>query len=168
MPVIPLIAGGAGLAMNLIAQQQAGKAAKESDKLIDQRLKENKSWYNSEKNKDFTDTAAAKGVFNQVKQRTKRQGEAANNSAARSGATTDQVIAQKKGIQESNNDAVSRIASMGTAYKQGIRRDYLSNLNNYTGAKIASKNKRAESWMNVASNAGKLIGSGIEAYAQQS
>lgn len=160
---LPLILAGAGLATNIVSKWQAGRQANKAERAIEANWKEGKSFYDREYNKDFLDTSVAKSVSNRIKANARTQGEAANNAAARGGATADQATAQKAQVQKTSNDAIAKVAGMGTQYKAGLRNDYMRNLRDYTNAKVGINQQRAESWMNVAENAGNLATAGLEA-----
>lgn len=153
---IPILIAGASLAMKTLAHARSAKVNNQMMADNNGRMKQLDTWRKSELGKDFMDTSAAKSVFTRLKSREKQQGEAANNAAARGGATTDQALATKSAIQKNTGETISRIAGMGTQYKSSINDKYFSRMRSLDRTKLGLQQQKNQNIMNFASNAGKL------------
>lgn len=161
MPV-PLILAGASLALKGAAHIKSARENQRVENLNNTRYNQIEAWRNSEMGKDFMDTSVAKSAFTRLKTVQKTQGEAANNAAARSGATTDQALATKSAIQKSTGDTITSIAGMGTQYKSGVEDRYFSRLRDIDNDAMKVQGAKQASLMNFASNAGTLASQSLE------
>jgi len=75
------------------------------------------------------------------------------------GASAEQVVAEKSKNQEGYNDVVKGLAETGTRYTMGNERSYRSNLNRLLSTKMQLNQQKADSAGNAASNASGLLGS---------
>lgn len=122
--MIGLISAGVGAIGSLVSGLSARSKAKKAEKqLLERRDALNKE-YAQDKNTDYLDTEAARSTLALLRRQNRRQTEAMNNNAVKSGASDEAKVAAAGRLNDSYADAASRIAGMGTQYKQQLKENY--------------------------------------------
>lgn len=133
-----IIASALGLAGNLYGGYKASQAMKQAhDKTLqnlEDRKRENQSWYDRTYNEDATQRADAQRILNITAENIKRRNKAAAGTAAVMGGTEESLAATKQANAEALADAASRIAVAGDARREKIEDDYRSQKNSIDDA----------------------------------
>jgi uncharacterized membrane-anchored protein YhcB (DUF1043 family) len=148
---------GASVAGQIFGAIKGAKAAKEQQTQLDKQQQENKSMFDNTANKDFLDTAAGKGA---MKLNNENLLDAQKNIAGRSaitGASDEAAVAGQTGLNRNYNDAVSRLASMGTQYQQRAQDRYMAHKNVLDQRQSDLTAQKAESAAALVGNAGNLM-----------
>jgi len=170
-----LLPSAIGLAGSVGGMVAAGIQRRKSEKLINNAranaqadIDENKRQFDVDYNQDFFDTNVASSAMREMNESAEEANKAAANDMIRGGGTSNASIAARAQIEDSKQDAMTNLASQGTAYKQGLKSNYQSQANAlknrlgaYDSAKMDIYDARAKSWENFGSNAGDMIGQGL-------
>lgn len=132
----PLTAIGLGTSLlgGLFGGIGARKQARKAEKQLQERKDNLNNWYAQEKNTNYLDTDAARSTLALLRRQNKRQMEALNNNAVKAGTSDEAKVAAAGRLNDSYADAVSRIAGMGTQYKDNLRRDYMNRMDSLDNA----------------------------------
>ncbi|MCD6399062.1 MAG: hypothetical protein J7L08_04030 [Candidatus Aenigmarchaeota archaeon] len=147
-----LIDGLIGAGTSLYGMYKGAQAGKKLTKETEDILNRNKSladWYNTESNRDYFDTEAAKSGLARIRE----QYNAAQNrnaaSGVQKGATTEAKVASDTALQDSYNRALANMTGYGTQYQTNMKRAYGGELGNlYKGVNMAYR-PAVDAWGNV-------------------
>lgn len=163
--MLPILIGlGLQLASGVASGISAASKAKQAEKDLQARRDKAERELIQETNTNFLDTATAKAAIGALRKQGDKQMEALNNNAIKSGASEEAKVAAASSINESQANAISRLAGMGTQYKQQIKDRYQSRLDNLDNALYNSKLQQSDSIAGIADVVGSTVGSGIMAY----
>lgn len=119
------IAGlGASLLGGLFGGISARRQARKAEKQIRQKQEALDKEYAHDKNTNYLDTEAARSTLALLRRQNQRQMEALNNNAVKAGTSDEAKVAAAGRLNENYADAASRIAGMGTEYKQRLKENY--------------------------------------------
>jgi len=149
--------GAASLAGQIFAGIQGGKANQANQNLLNKQLEENEAFYNLNVNRDFLETNAAKGMFEQLRKQIQEANKNITSTAAVTGATPEAEIAEKTKVQEKYNEAVSGLAQGATRYQQGQEAIYRGEKGRLTEQQMFLNQQKAEQAANLAGNAGNVM-----------
>ena len=107
----------ASLAGQIFANIRSGNANDANRLLLKEQQAKNEATFNNTVNRDFLDTNVAKGLFERLRKNLRENNQVIDSNAAATGATAEQVIAQKSKNQENFNDAVNQVAGQATNYQ---------------------------------------------------
>lgn len=149
--MVSLIAAGAGLIGSLFGGIGAKKKAKKADSMLNDRQRTLDDWYRKEMSSDFLDTDVAKSTLSYIGSKNKKAENAMRNSAIKRSTTAEERVAMASSLNQNYADAVSKVAGMGTSYKNQVQGTYMNESN-----KLA--NMKYQNMMNSASTAGMVGG----------
>ena len=158
MLLASLIGAGLSAASTGIGASEAAKERKKAENLQKKRENEAKMYYDTEYNKDYFDTASAKGMMNRASLKMREFGKQNQNSAIKTGATQENKIANAESANANYSNLLSKLADQGTQYKQNIRQQYLGQQNNFDNMTNNRIENNAQSKANAGANIGKAIG----------
>lgn len=159
MPALAAISTIAGLLLNAYSQQQSAKATGEAQGRLNKRISDLDAWYSTESAKDYTQTEEGQSSMKRLESQMKKALESQTGSAVRTGATPESQVALKGELQEKYGEAVSRLSGLSTQRKEGVRRDYTSQMNQLLNKQEAFGEQEQSSWANLSSNIGSALGS---------
>lgn len=148
----------AGLAGQIFSAFKGGQQYDKNQRILNDLKAENEMFYNTNVNRDFLETNAAKGIFERLRKQYRDVNKNAENTAAVTGATPEAEIAMKSENQENYNEAVNQIAGQATQYQQNQQAMYRGVKSNLANQQMQINDGVAESAANVAGNAADLIG----------
>jgi len=150
--------GVASLAGQIFGAIKGGQANRANQDLLNKQREDNEKFYNMNVNRDFLETNAAKGMFEQLRKQFRDRNKVVENTAAVTGGTAEAEIAAKSSNQENYNDAVNSIAQNATGYQQGQEAIYRGQENAIDNRQMDINTQKAQNAANVFSNAGQLMG----------
>lgn len=150
--------GVASLGGQLFGAVKGGQANDANQALLNQREEESNAFFKSRINRDFLQTNAAKGILEKIRKQYENAGKTIDSKAEVTGATPEQVIAEKSANNENLNDVVSSVAQGATAYQENAENQLEQSKNGLLSAKMGMNTSKAQNAANVASNAGNLLG----------
>jgi len=157
MDPITLGLGAVSLGSTIFSAIKGGSANKANEDLLAQQEESNEAFYNN--NRNFMDTNLAKSVLERARKQYEDRGKISDSKAEVTGASAEQVVAEKSAANEGYNDIVRNLAETGTRYTQNNDFQYRNNLNRLLSARMGLNQNKAESASNAASNAAGLLGS---------
>jgi len=118
-----------------IYNQQRDNINTEKDSVND-RITSLEDWF-AENNINYEDTAEAKFALEQMKENQKDQINDVSKNKLRTGGTIESELASRKDLNENFNDSLAGFTSKSTAYKEGLRNEYDSKMNNLINTRIS-------------------------------
>lgn len=144
MVTATLIAAGVSAATAIGSQIMAARRANEARKRIDAQRSQNENWFNREYYGDYTRRADSQALLNHTRETVMQNVRAARAAQAVGGGTEASVAnAQRIGAQ-TISDTAGRIAAVGEARRDALRRDYMAMDNALMGQQNASDMAQAE------------------------
>jgi hypothetical protein len=164
---LSLLSGGAQLLGTVAGLWGSANDQKNFDKeykeLISNRENDITSLFNKEYSKDFLQTDVAKSALKDISenyQNTLRNNE---KNVVKGGGTTESQLASREAANDTYNDALSKLTSYGTQYRDSLRQNYEAQMGQLFGVKAnALQQKNAQNqqkWANIQGNAAGLGGS---------
>lgn len=159
------IAGlGASLLGGLFGGIGARKQARKAEKQLQQRKTDLNNWYNQKNNTDYLDTDSARSTLALLRRQNKRQMEALNNNAVKAGTSDEAKVAAAGRLNDSYADATSRIAGMGTQYKDNLRRDYMNRMDSLDNALFSTQMQKGQAMSDMIGTTSQAVGGLLSAY----
>ncbi len=126
--MIGLIGTAAAAIGSLVSGIKARNQARKAEQQLQERRDALQKEYAQENNTDYLDTETARSTLALLRRQNKRAQEALSNNAVKSGASEEANVAAAARQNENYANAVSRIAGMGTQYKQRLKENYQQRL----------------------------------------
>lgn len=142
--------GAVGLAGSVFGAIKSGQANRANQRILNKQLTEART----DANRSFLDTATARDA---VKQNNEALVDARKNVAGRAaitGASDESAVASNSAVTKNYNNAVSRLAGMGTQYQQRAK----DRTNSLLGVQMGINSKQGESASALGANALGLAG----------
>lgn len=140
------------------------KYQKEQSNLLNTRKQDITSLFNNEYSRDFLDTEVAKSAMKGITENYNRGVQTNDLNVAKGGGTVEAQNASREAQNASYNDAVSKLTSYGTQYRDNLRRDFQNQLGQLFNVEMGNLNQqhaqKQASWGNLMGNAAG-IGDGI-------
>lgn len=152
MSALALVGTLASLLLSAYGSSQSAEANDKAQGLLNKRINDLDSWYNAESSKDYTQTQEGQATMRRLESQMKKALESQNNDAVRTGATPESKVAVQSELQEKYSDAVSNLSGLTTQRKEGLRRDYMSSMNNLLNQQAGMYSQEQDNWTNLASN----------------
>jgi hypothetical protein len=146
-----------GLAGQIFSAFRGGKMQKENRELLGNMKAENEAFYNNNVNRDFMQTNAAKGIFEQLRKRNLDANKLVDSQTEATGGTAEAAIAMKGQNNEQYNDAVNELGQNATQYQTNQEAMYRATNNQLAGQEMAMNEAEAESAANLATNSANLM-----------
>jgi len=163
---VALIGTLASLLLNAYGSSQSAEANDKAQGLLNKRINDLDSWYNAESSKDYTQTPEGQATQRRLESQMKKALESQNNDAVRTGATPESKVALQGELQEKYSDAISNLSGLTTQRKEGLRRDYMLNMNNLLNQQTGMYSQEQNNWTNLASNISGALGALSQADSQ--
>ena len=159
-----IIAGGAGLG-NLFGSYQSAKANNRAFDYLKSKQRDLDSAYNQDYYKDYMDTVESRSAISRYRDQLKKMNPALNNTAVKTGATAETVVATGGKMNDSYAGFLNDLAGNATAYKQRIRDNYLNRKAALDGQEFNILQNKAQQWDNFGQNVTNASGSILNAWA---
>ena len=161
---VPLIVAGAsalaGALKNIFGRRDQKKAAEEAKRRARIQEAENQAFYDKNFNTPYVATEEAANTIAEAQRTMAEQNKLADQSAVASGASSEAQIANREAAGKNLARFFSQLGAQGTAYKNNIRRGYVSGqananslYNNALGIQSGLAAQDAESGNNLSGNA---------------
>ena len=163
--ILSAVTAGLGLAQSIYGGIKAAKAAKEQKRILGQKQAQNDAWYNKNYNQDYMDRSDAKSAFNRVKEYSDRRVKQADATAAVTGATPEQVLAQKEQANTVLAQTAGNIAQNADAYKDSVQARYDQKNDALTQSQMQQSQMSEQGGANLAAGGIGLMGSALSGMA---
>ena len=157
LPLAGLIPAGIGVVSQLVGNIFSGKANKKAVGVVDDQIADLTAWRDTETNRDPMQSNVGKNVMRKALDTAKSQAKLIDSKSAVTGASAEQNVAEKAGVQKGLSDTLSNVASYATAREDQIEGRYRSNLGNLMGQKTGLLQQKAQQGANVAGSAGDFL-----------
>lgn len=167
MPIplaIPIIASAAGAILNVGSSIFSGNEAARAQKQLEERRNAENRRYAHESGIEFLDTEVAKSTLASLRRQNKKQTEISDNNAVKQGLSDEAQVAQASRLNENYAEASTRLASMGTEYKQRLQENHLRRLDSLDNALYNSQLGKADALGSLGQSISGLAGAAMGAY----
>lgn len=124
VPLIGLAISAASSGYSAYKKNKASNDLRNSQRDVLNRSKSLADYYQSEANKDFFDTDAARGAVDRLTKQYKDSVKKSADKVSKSGATQESKVATKASYLDKYNQALSNIAGYGANYKNNMNKSY--------------------------------------------
>ena len=124
MSVIPYIGGIAALGSAIYGAVKSSKANNKARQLIQDQRDDNKRWYNTKMNQDYTLRADVQRAINKQRELLDEQMRRAKGAGIVSGASDGATALAKESANRSLAEAIADIAAAGAQYKDQVEAQY--------------------------------------------
>lgn len=153
----------ASLASSIIGAVASSRANRKANDLIQTQRDENKRWYNTATNKDYTQRADVQAIFKRQKELLDEQYNRARKTAVVSGSTDESVALQKEAANKTLSDTATNIAAQSASYKDAVEQQYRAQDAALNQQQVAIEQNNAN---NIAKAAGLGIQAGLDLMGQ--
>lgn len=119
-----IISGVTALGSAIYGAIKSGNENKKARQLIAQERAENREWYNTEINKDYTSRSDAQALLTKQQELLRERTRSARGAAAVAGASDASVAADKEAANAAMAETMATIASNADAHKDEITAQY--------------------------------------------
>jgi hypothetical protein len=159
-----LIGGVIGLGAGIYGGSKAAKKRKQMAGAIARQQSDNDSWYNRTALSDYTQRADAQAYLTRLRAELRANARTAAGAAAVTGATPEQVAADKERINKAVANAYTQLGAMGQQVRDNAERTYLNRRDALTGAQLGFMNNQATSYENLMNNGFQQFGNTAAAF----
>ena len=126
--MLATIAGAAAaLGGAIIGGIKSAKANNQARRLLQQQRDENRRWYDTKMNQDYTQRADVQNAITKQRELLDEQLKRANARSVVGGASPESAALEKEAANKSVADATADIAAAGASYKDQVEQQYRSN-----------------------------------------
>jgi hypothetical protein len=167
MDPLSLISGGTQLLGTVAGLWGSANDQKKFDRkyneLITGRENDITSLFNKEYSKDFLQTDVAKSAVKDISENYQNTLKNNEKNVVKGGGTTESQLASRESANDTYNDALSKLTSYGTQYRDSLRQNYEAQMGQMFNVKAnALQQQNAQNqqkWANIQGNAAGLGGS---------
>lgn len=153
----------AGLASSLFGSAKAKKKAREQRRILDGLNKDNETMFNRDYYQDAFDDPSSRSYLKRISKDVYDKNSAIENSAVSTGATHENILANKQSANEIMSDAVNNVVVNQEAKKAVAKERYLGRKSAIASGQMDLKGQEAQNAMtttgNITSSVGNLAGS---------
>lgn len=164
--VIPIILGALAVASSAYGAIKSSQAAKENQRILDGLQEENTGDFLREYHRGALENSGSKAYLKRLEGVMEDNRKASENTAAATGATHENVLAEKQSNNRIMSDAIAGLVEREDNRQQQIRQGYLSRKQGLMGSQMGINQQKAQTWADLASGvssaAGSLAGTYLE------
>ena len=173
MPILSSILGGVGaLGSAIYGAVASSKANNRARQLIQQQRDDNKRWYDTKMNQDYTLRTDVQNAINRQRELLDEQYKRARATNVVSGGSEESVALQKEAANKALADTTADIAAAGANYKDQVEQQYRAQdaaLNQQQAQSYQQQAAQTAAAASQAVNAGlNMVGQGIAAATPKS
>ncbi|MCM1031537.1 MAG: hypothetical protein NC410_08895 [Oscillibacter sp.] len=151
--MIPLIATAAMSALSSgLSAAKARKAAKQQRKLLNQLNQDNENMFLRDYYSDFMDDPTSRSYLKRISEDLYDKNEAIESSGIATGATHENIQAQKAAANRTMSDAINNVVVNHEARKEAAKNRYINRKDAITQGKTELAQQEAQNWANLGSN----------------
>lgn len=164
--VLPIAMAGVQLAGHAFGQYQSAKAGREKRDYNEGLMKENEAWWKGEYYRDPMELTHNRSFLKQIQNQYTDAMKTANQSAVKRGATPESQVAMGSALSQKYGDAVNKLVSGASMYRQNVDRQYRQRKQGLEGQKRAFWEEEQKSWGNFGNNVAQAGAGLLGAYGQ--
>lgn len=166
-----IISGVTALGSAIYGAIKSGNENKKARQLIAQERADNRQWYNTEMNKDYTSRTDAQALLTKQQELLKERAQSARGAAVVAGASDASVAAEKEAANAAMADTMASIASNAAEHKDEVTAQYREADSRLNQAQAEVHQQQANNVANAASQltstALGMMGASMEAELQK-
>lgn len=161
------ISTGAGLLGALVGGIGAGRARRKAQGALNQEVQDNTALFNREYYADSMDRSDNQSLLRNLRGLLNEQAQRSRQTAAITGATPEQQVAQQAAANNTIANAAGNISALNSRYKDNVMNRYLNQRRNLYNQQQGVYNQDAQSWTNMMQNGLNLATAGAGAVVQK-
>ncbi len=169
--ITAIASGAAALGSAIYGAIASAKYNNKARQLIQQQRDDNKRWYDTKMNEDYTQRTDAQNVINRQRELLNERYKQARATNVVAGGTDESVAMQKAAANDAMAQTMSDIAANASAYKEGVENAYRQQdqaLNQQQAQTYANQGAATAQAAGQAVNAGvNMVGIGLQNNAQK-
>ena len=138
--------------------KKSGEFNRKADKLISQQRNDNKAWYNTRMNQDYTMRSDVQAAINRQRELLNEQYKRARATNAVAGGSEESLALQKEAANRSLAQTMSDVASNAADYKDSVEQQYRAQDAALNQQQVKGYQQRAQA---VAQAASGVVNSGL-------
>lgn len=149
------IAGiGAGVSAlgSLFGSSKAKRAARKQRKILNQLNEDNENMFLKDYYTDFMDDPSSRSYLKKIEKNLYDKNRATENGAIATGATHENVLAQKQANNEVMSDAINNVVINHEQKKDAAKDRYLNRKTAITSGRMDLAQQEAQNWSNLGGN----------------
>lgn len=162
---IPAIIAAVGAIASIGSSAGSAGASASAQKQLEERRDAENRRYAHESGIEFLDTEAAKSTLASLRRHNKKQTDVSDNNAVKQGLSDEAKVAQASKLNENYAEAATKLASMGTEYKQRIQDGHLRRLDSLDNAIHNSQLGKADAMNSMGQSIAGVASAAMGAYA---
>jgi hypothetical protein len=162
--IIPIILGALAVASTAYGAIKSGQENKKNQSLLNSMNSEANAEYVREYNRGALDNPGAKAYLKRLETVMEDNKRASENTAASTGATQENVLAEKQSNNRVMSDAVAGLVEREDSRQQAVKQGYLNRKQSLMGAQMGLNSQRAQTWSDTAQGISSAAGSLASAY----
>jgi len=160
--ILSAIGAGASLANGIYGMFKSADAVKKQKRLINQQEAKNNAWYERNYYQNYLDSSESKAAIKRVEDTMRRRNQEAQATAAVTGGTQENVLAQQANDQQLMSDTVANLAARSDAKKEQVDAVNNQNQQNILGQKMAQASSDEEGTAQMGNNSLGLISQALQ------
>lgn len=156
MLITSLIGAAGALGSAIYGAAKSSKANNQARALIQSQRDDNRRWYDTKMNQDYTLRADVQNALNRQRELLDEQMKRVNANKVVGGASDESVALAKDSANKAVADAAADIAAAGAQYKDNVEQQYRAQ-------DAALNQQQAQSYQNQAAEASKAAAQGVNA-----
>ena len=158
-----LIGAGAALGSAIYGGIKSAQAAKKQENNIKEQAARDAAWYERNYYQNYLDNSESKAAIKRVEDTMRRRNQEAQATAAVTGATPEQQVAQQSANNNVLSDTVDNLASRSDAQKNRADMINMNNQHNTTSQLNERQAQKEQGAAQFSANAGNIIGGALQA-----
>lgn len=164
--ILPVILGALSVASSAYGSIKSSEANKNNQGILDGMQEENTGDFLKEYHRGALDNPGSKAYLKKLEAVMEDNRNASENNAAATGATHENVLAEKQSNNRVMSDAIAGLVEREDSRQQQYRQGYLGRKQGLLSSQMGMNAQRAQTWAEVgqglSSAAGSLAGSYLE------
>lgn len=162
--IIPIILGALAVASTAYGAIKSGQENKKNQSLLDGLNNEANADYVREYHRGALDNPGSKAYLKRLESVMEDNKKASENTAAATGATHENVLAEKQSNNRVMSDAVAGLVEREDTRQQSVKQGYLNRKQSLVGAQMGLNSQKAQTWSDTAQGISSAAGSLASAY----
>lgn len=162
--IIPIILGALAVASTAYGAIKSGQENKKNQTLLNSMNEEANAEFVREYHRGALDNPGSKAYLKRLESVMEDNKKASENTAASTGATHENVLAEKQSNNRVMSDAVAGLVEREDARQQSVKQGYLNRKQSLIGAQMGLNSQKAQTWSDTAQGISSAAGSLASAY----
>ncbi|OJV19437.1 MAG: hypothetical protein BGO30_06045 [Bacteroidetes bacterium 41-46] len=162
--IIPIILGALAVASTAYGAIKSGQENRKNQTLLNSMNEEANAEFVREYHRGALDNPGSKAYLKRLESVMEDNKKASENTAASTGATHENVLAEKQSNNRVMSDAVAGLVEREDSRQQSVKQGYLNRKQSLVGAQMGLNSQKAQTWSDTAQGVSSAAGSLASAY----